>query len=56
MKIEEAKKQASELNNPDVNRVLRDVEYLENELKQRDNVSKAHQQLVGGLYKQLDER
>lgn len=56
MTIQEAKQKASELNNPAVSRVLRYVEYLENELKQRDNVSKAHQQLVGGLYKQLDER
>ena len=56
MTIQEAKRQASELNNPAVNRVLKYIDYLEKDIEEREKVNQAHRGLVGGLYKQIDER
>jgi hypothetical protein len=55
MKIEEAKQKANK-DDEVVSTLLSYISMLENEIKQRDIVSKAHQQLVGGLYRQIDER
>lgn len=56
MTREEAKKQARELNNPAVNKLLEYINYLEKDIIEREKVSQAHRGMVGGLYKQLDER
>ena len=56
MKIEEARKQASELNNPAVNKVLEYVDYLEMRLADRAKISEVHREQFGELLTKVSKR